>query len=75
MGRGNDEKVVVVGENARGTFAFALVFSSSSLPAVLSLMLDCAFTGSGRCEDAEGTEVGAPDGIVKTQVHPESRLH
>jgi hypothetical protein len=52
-GGGKDEMVVVVGENARGTLAFALVFSSSSLPAVLSLMLDCTCAGGGRCEGRE----------------------
>jgi len=57
----------VVGENARGTLAFALVFSSSSLPAVLSLMLDCTCAGGGRCEDAEGTEVGARERASSTR--------
>ena len=41
---GGRERREVGGEGKRRTLAFALVFSSSSLPAVLSLMLDCRFT-------------------------------
>ena len=66
-GRGKDERVGGGGEIARGTLAFALVFSSSSLPAVLSLMLDCTCAGGGRCEDAEGTEVGARERASSTR--------